>query len=225
MTGGDDTLPREYASPACYMHEVDPAYFGLAPPDPVPGPELMRWRKAERERLIAARLALSAEERAGHTRRIVEGLDALVGDPAGIIISAYWPFRGEPDLRPWLRNLRDRGARVALPVVVAKKTPLIFRLWEKGGRLEHGVWNIPVPAEGDAVAPHIVIAPVVGFDGARYRLGYGGGFFDRTLATLPASTLAIGVGYSQARMPTIHPQPFDIPMRHVVTECGTTSAP
>ncbi len=217
----DDTSPRAYASPACYMHEVDPAYFGLAPPAPQPGAELVRWRKAERERLIAARLALGAGTRAAHTREIVDGLTALVEARPDLIVSAYWPFRGEPDLRPWLRSLRDRGLRVALPVVVAKKTPMIFRLWQQGGRLEHGVWNIPAPAEGEPVQPDVVIAPVVGFDDGCYRLGYGGGFFDRTLATLPAATIAIGVGYAQARMPTIHPQPFDIPMRHIVTEGGT----
>jgi 5,10-methenyltetrahydrofolate synthetase len=137
------------------------------------------------------------------------------------VVSAYWPFRGEPDLRPWLEELRRRGARTALPVVVAKATPLVFRLWRQGDRLERGVWNIPVPADGEVVEPHVALAPVVGYDAACYRLGYGGGFFDRTLAQLPASTFAIGVGYAEAEIATIHPQPYDIPMRHVVTESGT----
>jgi 5,10-methenyltetrahydrofolate synthetase len=161
---------------------------------------------------------LGASIRAGYAERISRHLDTLIGDPAGLIVSAYWPFRGEPNLLAWLKALSDRGARTALPIVVAKKSPLLFRLWREGDQLTRGVWNIPIPAGGEEVRPHIVIAPVVGFDSGCYRLGYGGGFFDRTLATLPQSTIAIGVGYSQAAIPTIHPQVFDIPMRHIATE-------
>jgi 5,10-methenyltetrahydrofolate synthetase len=218
--GDDDSEPGSYASPPCFMHELDPAYLGL----PMTPEAVAQWRKVERARLIAQRLALPADVRADHARRIAQRLDALIGDPAGLIVSAYWPFRGEPDLRPWLEALRGRGARTALPVVVAKGAPLVFRLWRQGDPLARGVWNIPVPrADAEEVRPQIALAPVVGFDIDCYRLGYGGGFFDRTLAALPASIIAIGVGYAQAALPTIHPQPFDIPMRHVVTESGTTT--
>jgi 5,10-methenyltetrahydrofolate synthetase len=217
----DDPEPNEYASPPCSMHEFDPAYFGLASSYEVAsGPDIARWRKAERERLIAQRLTFDAPARAVHAGRISQHLNTLVGGPAGLIVSAYWPFRGEPDLRAWLGELRSRDALTALPVVVAKNTPLVFRLWREGDRLARGVWNIPIPADGEEVQPDIVIAPVVGFDARCYRLGYGGGFFDRTLAVLPASTTAIGVGYEQAAMATIRPQPFDIPMRHIITENG-----
>ena len=185
---------------------------------PSPDMDIASWRRSERERLIAQRLALGASTRADHTERISRHLDTLIGDPAGLVVSAYWPFRGEPNLLAWLKTLSDRGAQTALPVVIAKKSPLVFRLWREGDQLVRGVWNIPIPADGSEVRPDIVIAPVVGFDASCYRLGYGGGFFDRTLAALPQSTIAIGVGYSQASMPTIHPQTFDIPMRHVATE-------
>jgi 5,10-methenyltetrahydrofolate synthetase len=158
--------------------------------------------------------------RAAHALRISEGLSALIGNPSGRIIGAYWPFRGEPELRNWLKYQQDQGVRTALPVVIAKGTPLIFRLWREGDRLARGIWNIPVPAGGEQVRPDIVVIPLVGFDAEFYRLGYGGGFFDRTLAALPASTVAIGVGYTQAAIPTIHPLSFDIPMRHIVTENG-----
>ena len=217
----DEEKPTEYASPPCYMHEVDPSYFGLTlSRESAADAHVKGWRKAERERLIAQRIALDTPIRADHARRIGAHLDALIGDPAGLIISAYWPFRGEPDLRPWLEELHRKGARTALPVVIAKKAPLVFRLWHRGDRLTRGVWNIPIPAAGIAVRPHVVIAPVVGFDAGCYRLGYGGGFFDRTLAELPTSTVVIGVGYTQAAIATIYPQPFDIPMHHVVTEHG-----
>ena len=86
-----------------------------------------------------------------------------------------------------MASVIERGGTVALPVVVEKARPLIFRAYRPGDRLEKGVWNIPVPADGAAVTPDIVIAPLVGFDGGKFRLGYGGGFFDRTLAGSPQS--------------------------------------
>jgi 5-formyltetrahydrofolate cyclo-ligase len=180
-------------------------------------PEVARWRKGERERLIAARLAMPAETRAAMSAAIAAQLDATVGDVTGRIVSLYWPFRGEPDLRPWMASLAARGGTPALPVVIEKARPLIFRAYRPGDRLEKGVWNIPIPADGNPVIPDIVIAPLVGVDPLNYRLGYGGGFFDRTLAALPKRPLVIGVGYAMQRIPTIHPQPHDIPMDRIVT--------
>ena len=149
-------------------------------------------------------------------RTIAAGLDAIIGDVAGRTVSLYWPFRGEPDLRPWMASVVERGGATALPIVVEKAHPLIFRAYRPGDRLEKGVWNIPVPAEGEPVLPDIVIAPIVGVDPRNYRLGYGGGFFDRTLAAMPTKSLVIGVGYEMQRIPTIHPQPHDIPMDRIV---------
>ena len=181
---------------------------------------IMAWRKAERERLIAARLALPAQTRADMSAAIADGLDATIGDVSGRIVSLYWPFRGEPDLRPWLESINRRGGTTALPLVIEKARPLEFRAYRPGDRLEKGVWNIPVPAEGATVIPDVVIAPVVGYDPARYRLGYGGGFFDRTLAALPAKPLVIGIGYAMQAIPTIHPLPHDIAMDRIVTEAA-----
>src|SRR5690606_19452643 len=112
----------------------------------------------------------------------------------------------------------ERGGRIALPVVVEKGQPLEYRLWAPGDPLERGVWNILVPVRGEIVRPDVTIAPVVGFDAGHYRLGYGGGFFDRTLAVLPANTLKIGIGYAESRIPTIYPQSHDIPMDVIVTD-------
>jgi 5,10-methenyltetrahydrofolate synthetase len=220
MNDSDPPESDQYSSPPCYMHELDPAYFGLRS-ETHPGADVARWRKAERKRLIAQRLATTPEARADHARQIGQRLDALIGNTPDLVVGGYWPIRGEPDLRGWLEALQRRGIRTALPVVVAQGEPLVFRLWRQGDRLERGVWNIPVPADGQEVKPHITLAPVVGFDAGCYRLGYGGGFFDRTLAHLPASTVAIGVGYAEAEIATIYPQPFDIPMRHIVTERDT----
>jgi len=212
----DDEGPVQYASPPCFMHELDPEYR-----EPLSDwTDVRRWRKAERERLINARLAVSADTRAAMSARIADGLDALIGDIAGRLVSLYWPFRGEPDLRGWMASINERGGRTALPVVIEKGHPLVFRAYKQGDRLEKGVWNIPIPAEGDPVLPDIVISPIVGIDPGNYRLGYGGGFFDRTLAAMPFRPLVIGVGYELQRIATIYPQPHDIPMTTVVTEAN-----
>ena len=109
-----------------------------------------------------------------------------------------------------------RGLRVALPVAVELGRPLTFREWHPGSKLARGLWSIPYPAGGAEVSPTTVLAPLVGFDAACYRLGYGGGFFDRTLATMAHETLVIGVGYPQLRIATIFPQGHDIPMTWIV---------
>lgn len=213
----NDDVPAQYASPPCFMHELDPEY--RAPLSD--WTDVRLWRKAERERLINARLAVSADARAAMSARIADGLDALIGDIEGRMVSLYWPFRGEPDLRGWMASINERGGRTALPVVIEKGQPLIFRAYKPGDRLEKGVWNIPIPAEGDPVLPDIVISPIVGIDPGKYRLGYGGGFYDRTLAAMPFRPLVIGVGYELQRIPTIYPQPHDVPMSEVVTEANS----
>ncbi len=213
MAADDDDIPAQYASPPCFMHELDPAFRA---PAAIPA-EVRRWRKAERERLIQARLAVSADARMAMATRIAEGLDTVIGDVAGKMVSLYWPFRGEPDMRPWMASVNARGGRTALPLVVEKGQPLVFRAYAPGDRLKKGVWNIPIPAKGEAVLPDIVISPVVGVDPRNYRLGYGGGFYDRTLAAMASKPLVIGIGYELQRIATIHPQPHDIPMDRVVT--------
>jgi 5-formyltetrahydrofolate cyclo-ligase len=222
----DDESWGEYASPPCFPHELNPSYVGLAVRPPASRPdEVALWRKAERERLIRERRAIASEQRRQWDASIIGALEQVLGETRGALVSAYWPFRGEPDLRSLLSKLTATGARTALPVVVAKGKPLLFREWKQGDRLERGIWNIPYPADGEVVLPDIVIAPLVGFDPALYRLGYGGGFFDRTLAALRGSVQAIGVGYSRAEIPTIHPQPHDIAMSIIVTESFSLTSP
>lgn len=200
------------------MHELDPAYGMAHQPDPQQAADVLRWRKAERKRLIEDRLRLEPAVRQRHSLAIADRLEKLVGDVEGLIVSAYWPFRGEPDLRQWLEQVWSRGGRCALPIVVEKGAPLIFREWRQGDRLERGVWNIPGPVDGLEVVPDIVVAPLVGFDRQAYRLGYGGGFFDRTLAVMEKRPTVIGVGYSIAALPSICPLDHDIPMDLIATE-------
>ena len=220
MTENEDKAAtgQPYASPPCFMHELGGEQAAFTPSDATAAADLRRWRKSDRERLVAARLELPADTRASYAKIICEKIDKLVGDYAGKSVSIYWPFRGEPDLREWAQLVIDGGGRVALPVVIAKATPLIFRAWTPGDKLEKGVWNIPIPVEDVRIVPDVVISPVVGFDANSYRLGYGGGFYDRTLASLPRKPLVIGIGYAQQRITTIYPQPYDIPMDVIFTE-------
>lgn len=215
----DNTPSGEYASPPCFMHDLDASTAGVHMVDSQQRKDVMRWRKAERKRLIGQRLAVPADERAAYSARIAKSVEALIGAVDGLTVSAYWPFRGEPDLRPLLGRICEAGGRCALPVVIERGRPLIFRYWRPGNPLERGIWNIPIPlADAGEANPDIVVSPVVGFDPACYRLGYGGGFYDRTLAAKPVRPRVIGVGYADAAIPTIYPQPHDIAMDVIVTE-------
>ena len=217
MSDEDETDLPEYASPPCFMHELSRG-APLAPKRSDAWGDVSRWRKAERRRLIDERLALVSADRIARSERLAEKLDQAIGRVSGRIVSSYWPFRGEPDLRNWAIKVIERGGRIALPVVLRKSEPLEFRVWQPGDPLERGVWNILVPSRGPAVLPDVVIAPVVGFDTANYRLGHGGGYFDRTLAAMPRMPLRIGIGFATAKIATIYPQPHDIPMDTIVTD-------
>jgi 5-formyltetrahydrofolate cyclo-ligase len=201
-------------SPPCFLHELG---ADGAPADAQQARDVARWRKAERSRLIALRSGLPREDRALRTAAIARALDEMIPVRAGEIVSVYWPIRAEPDLRSWMREACARGLRIALPVALQLWQPLRFREWRPDSPMARGLWKIPYPAAGDEVLPTTVLAPVVGFDPACYRLGYGGGFFDRTLAAMECKPTVIGVAYPQLRIPTIFPQPHDIPMDWIVT--------
>jgi 5,10-methenyltetrahydrofolate synthetase len=182
--------------------------------------EVKPWRRAERARLIAARVALPAAQRRAARDRVRATLAAEVPELRGATIGFYWPFRGEVDLVGFVCELTAGDGRAALPVVVAKAQPLEFWRWRHGMELRPGVWDIPVPAVPEPVEPDCLLVPLVGFDDQGYRLGYGGGYYDRTLAALPRRPLVLGIGYAGQRVPTIHPQPHDLPMDAIITEAG-----
>lgn len=191
-----------------------------APGDPQAWPELAAWRRARRQEITAARQALSAAAHREKSRAIERHLDGFFSSLAGLLVGIYWPIRHEFDPLPFARRLIAGGGAVALPVVVGKAMPLEFRRWAPGMPMENGVYDIPYPAAGPAVAPAALIVPLLGFDEAAYRLGYGAGFYDRTLAASGVRPLAIGVGFELGRLPTIEPQPHDIAMDHILTEAG-----
>ena len=182
-------------------------------------PAVASWRRQQRASLLAVREALSLEERQRAASAVAEKLDALIAPGGHAIIGLYWPIKHEIDLLHWASGLARRpGIVLCLPVVVTPRAPLEYRRWTQGEPLERGAWDIPVPARRDVVMPDLMLAPLVGFDGDNYRLGYGGGYFDRTLAALSRRPLVVGVGYAFSELTTIGPQPHDIPMDLVVTE-------
>jgi 5-formyltetrahydrofolate cyclo-ligase len=167
------------------------------------------------------RAALPPAQRGLWGRAIEAALwNVLAARPPGVI-GVYWPFRGEFDPRPLFDRLIGHGWRAALPAVIDRKGPLEYRLWQPGEPLVAGVWDIPIPEKREVVLPQTVLAPLVGFDLECYRLGYGGGYFDRTLAAAAPRPLAVGVGFELSGLDTIHPQPFDMPMDLIVTEAGS----
>ena len=183
-------------------------------------PQVRDWRKEQRAELIARRLAVPP----GTLRQWNEAIGELIasGFPmlAVMTVGYCWPFKNEFDARFVIRRFRDRGAVAALPAVVAKASPLQFRKWWPGAPMTSGVYGIPVPDGTELVVPDAAIVPMNGFDEQGYRLGYGGGYFDRTLAATTPRPLAIGTAFEFARMPTIQPQPHDIAMDFVATEAG-----
>lgn len=186
--------------------------------------DLLAWRKARRAELLRAREAVPLARRREWNESITQLLVEAFGALEAISIGFCWPYKGEPDTRFFLHVMRRRGARAALPVVVEKKRPLEFREWWPGAATTPGVLDLPIPRDTPVLRPRALLVPPVGFDARGYRLGYGGGYFDITLAALTPQPLKIAVAFELSRMQTIHPQPHDIPMDFVVTEKGVQKA-
>jgi 5-formyltetrahydrofolate cyclo-ligase len=179
---------------------------------------ILAWRRDKRTKLIDARRALGVASHRAASRAIERELAAHFSDLAARLVAFYWPFQREFDPLPCVKQWIARGGRAALPVVVEKNRPLEFRRWRPGAKMALGVYDIPYPAEGKAVTPEALLVPMVGFDRAGYRLGYGGGYYDRTLAALPKKPLCIGLCFALGRIDSIHPLPHDMPMDFIVTE-------
>ena len=208
MNPKDD--PREYSSPAC-----------SAPPiavTPSTWTEIRAWRKAQREAIITRRMAREPAERRHLSEPVIQYLHSAIDVTRYPVLGVYWPIRGEIDLREFARRHVEAGGIVGLPVVVQDAAPVEFWRWRPGMVLKRGHWNIPVPPEREVVSPDVLVVPLVGFDSGRFRLGYGGGFYDRTLAAATPRPHTIGIAFADAELPTIFPQPHDIPMDVIVTD-------
>jgi 5-formyltetrahydrofolate cyclo-ligase len=157
-----------------------------------------------RARIKACRAGLAREHKVGAARALAEqGLGFLGPLPQHTLVSGFASLPDELPLWPLLRRLDGEGVALALPVMVGKGRPLLFRAWQPGDVTEPGVWGIAQPtADKPAVEPDVLLVPLLAFDANGWRLGYGGGFYDRTLRALRArkEVVAVGVAYDEQRV-------------------------
>jgi 5-formyltetrahydrofolate cyclo-ligase len=181
---------------------------------------IQEWRKVTRRALIVQRRELSRRDKLRCDHAIIAAVEELSPRLADRCVGFYWPLNGEVDLVPFMRRTVGRTREAALPVVIGKEQPLEFWRWSARTKLcARGLWNIPSPTDRILMSPDVLLIPLVGFDETGYRLGYGTGFYDRTLAAAPGP-LTIGIGYEMACLPSIYPQRHDVPMDLIVTERG-----
>jgi 5-formyltetrahydrofolate cyclo-ligase len=182
--------------------------------------QIKLWRREQRATLLARRLAMPRDTRSKHAAAIERYLQGLLARTAPQTIGFYLPFKGEFDARPLVRALLEKGWTAGLPAVVDKKGPLEFRAWQPRIDMVPGVYDIPVPKARNLVTPSMLLVPVVGFDAENYRLGYGGGYYDRTLAAMQPRPTTLGIGFELSRLKTIYPQEHDVPLDVIITEAG-----
>lgn len=151
--------------------------------------------------------------------RLAEAMLAEHAPPKGAIIAGYWPMGDEMDPRPLMLALASRGHAMALPVTPPRGQPLAFRAWVPGAALRPGPMGTSEPVAGEELRPDLVLVPLLAFDRAGRRLGYGGGYYDRTLAALPGAK-AIGIAYAGQEMPEVPAGPQDMRLPLIATEDG-----
>jgi 5-formyltetrahydrofolate cyclo-ligase len=183
------------------------------------------FRAALRREKLAARLALAPAAHAALSAALERHLAALLLPLAPQTLAFCAPVRGEFDARPLASRLIDRGWHAAMPVVTAVAAPMRFHAWTPSSTMGADRYGIPIPQDSAEIIPDIVLLPLVAFDAQGFRLGYGGGYFDRTLAAMVPRPQAIGVGFELARVPDIRPGAHDIGLDVVVTEAGTRRFP
>ena len=179
---------------------------------------LAEVKAAARRAAFEARAGADPALAGAANRALVEAVRAAPGR----VVSAFWPIRAEIDIRPALNDLAATHD-LCLPVVVAKGRPLVFRRWRPGDPLDEERFGTFVPRATEVLTPEILIVPLAAFDARGFRLGYGGGFYDRTLAGLRAAggrVTAIGVAYEAQRVPVVPVEATDEPLDLVVTEAG-----
>lgn len=183
-------------------------------------------KTALRARVLALRDMLGAAVDGGAGAKAEELLQRRFLDhegllPSSAVVAGYWPMRGEIDVRPLLDGLAARGHITALPVVAAPATPLMFRRWKPGDPLAEGAYKTQHPVDSaPEVRPHCLLVPLLAFDRRGYRLGYGGGFYDRTIAGLRAGggVVTVGIAYAGQEVDRVPDEPHDEPLDWVVTE-------
>ncbi len=179
-----------------------------------------QWRKRQRANLIKHREAISKHEYHQWSKTITTSLKTGFPSLNKSCIGLYWPIRGEYDPRPASNYFCRNGATLALPEVINKHKPLCFRKWWQEAPMRSGAYQVPTPDNTEQMTIDTIIIPMLGFDQQGYRLGYGSGYFDRTLATIKPYPLVIGVAFEISRLDSVYPQSHDIQMNFILTEKG-----
>ncbi|MBA3477496.1 MAG: 5-formyltetrahydrofolate cyclo-ligase [Lautropia sp.] len=171
-----------------------------------------------RKLMLARRAELKGETRTRHDRAIARNLQEVLPVRQARVLALYWPIKGEPDLRPLAAGWRAQGKILALPVMVSRDAGLTFCVWAEDVHLEMGPFGIPIPPDRTPVAPDCLVIPCLGFnvvDGKPWRLGYGAGYYDRTLAQRPVP--AVGIAYEEGLTDQFEPNAMDAPLSVLVT--------
>ncbi|HEY0331240.1 MAG TPA: 5-formyltetrahydrofolate cyclo-ligase [Rhodopseudomonas sp.] len=172
---------------------------------------------------LARRQALGDTDRAAAAQALARRPFPLAVGP-GDVVAGYFPLRNEFDPRPLLQAMAAHGALLALPAIVAPDRPLAFRAWRPDDVLPCGQFGIPEPAvAAESVVPSIVLVPLAAFDRAGHRIGYGGGYYDRSLEALrrQAAVTAIGLGFAVQEIPLVPALAHDARLDLVLTEAET----
>lgn len=183
-------------------------------------PEPPRDKGSLRKQLQAERQALhDRHQRSVHLQEVLRVW--LVTRPE-LSIGAYWPIKGEFDALPALYRWSEAepGRRIGLPVVDRETKQLRFHVWYPGCPMEQDAYGIPKPRDTEAFNPELLLVPCVGYGPGGLRLGYGGGFYDRTLAALKPRPFTVGLGYSHGWIPWLHGEPHDVPLDVILNEDG-----
>ena len=213
----DNDQSSGFSSPPCLAHELERDQRGGS--ESQAGENLVSWRKQQRSRLKQARDELSDLQHAELSRSVSDHLSASTWLERSDSIGLFWPMRGEIDLRPLIRRLIAQGVTAALPVITKKNQALEFWQWVPSEPLsDQGLWGIPVPAVRRLIQPGLLLVPMLGFDDEGHRLGFGGGYYDRTIAAMTTTPVCLGVCAEYGHMQSIYPQSHDVPMHAIASE-------
>lgn len=178
-------------------------------------------KSALRVKAHAARAALSLDSRTSAAEAVARHFFESVPLRAGEVVAAYWRIRDELDCQPILVRLMDSNQPVVLPVVTGPDEPLELRVWEPGTALYEAGFGTLAPSElAPRAEPDVVLMPLLGFDGQGTRLGYGGGYYDRTLARMSKKPRLVGLAFAAQEIESIPREEHDIPLDAIVTEAG-----
>ena len=180
----------------------------------------IRHKPIEQRLALPDRLALAAE--------LQEVLRVWLLRRRELTIGAYWPIKGEFDPLPALHRWKEDGElqgepqlrRIGLPVVDKVHKTLTFHAWYPGCPMEEDAYGIPKPKDTELIVPTLLFVPCVGYGPGGYRLGYGGGFYDRTLAALEPRPVTVGLGYTQGFLPDFEPEAHDQPLDAILNDNG-----